>query len=337
MGYADHRLGIGSDGGDRCYRIGIINLGRQTAQTPLLAKQGEAFMLIDLCGVNVSGPLSAYAAGFADHLTRQGYRPWGARRQLRLLSGLSVWLSNEKLGVEELRTNEVERFLRDRRAAGYSFLLSPRAMQPVLDYLRGLGVTPTRSSSPTGCPVEVILERYRSYLVVERGVGNSTACRYIGLTRTFLQTQLLPDGLSLDLQRLTAADVVSFVVTNCPRQSGGTAKLIVSALRSLLGFLHVDGIIGRSLTSAVPSVSGRRLVGLPKGLDPDHVRRLLASCDTTTRHGCRDFAVLTMLVRLGLRAGDVADLQLDDIDWRAGEIVVHGRQRQLYRATPITY
>jgi integrase/recombinase XerD len=96
----------------------------------------------------------------------------------------------------------------------------------------------------------------------------------------------------------------------------------VSALRSLLGFLYVDGAIDRSLVSAVPTVPGRRLTGLPKGLDSDQVKRLLASCDTGTRSGCRDFAVLTMLVRLGLRAGEVAKLQLDDIDWRAGEIVV---------------
>jgi integrase/recombinase XerD len=67
------------------------------------------------------------------------------------------------------------------------------------------------------------------------------------------------------------------------------------------------------------------LAGLPKGLDPDQVRRLLASCDSSTRNGCRDFAILTVLVRLGLRAAEVANLALDDIDWRAGEIVVHGK------------
>jgi integrase/recombinase XerD len=100
----------------------------------------------------------------------------------------------------------------------------------------------------------------------------------------------------------------------------------VTALRSLLGFLHVDGNIERSLAASVPSVAGRRLAGLPKGLDhPDQVRRLLASCDSGTGNGCRDFAVLTVLVRLGLRAGEVAKLVLDDIDWRAGEIVVRGK------------
>lgn len=281
--------------------------------------------MIDLSRVRVAGPLSTFAAGFADHLTRQGYQPSTARRQMWLLNRLSGWLAGETLGVDELRTNEVERFLRDLRVASYAFPLSSRAMQPILDYLRGLGVAPPHSSCPPRCAIEVFLERYRSYLAVERGVRDASACRYIGLARTFLRTRLLPDGLGLDLRRLTAADLVSFVVTKCPHQSHGTAKLTVSALRSLLGFLHVDGIIDRSLTFAVPSASGRRLVGLPKGLDPDSVQRLLESCHRTTGSGCRDFAVLTMLVRLGLRAGEVAKLRLNDIDWRAGEIVVHGK------------
>jgi integrase/recombinase XerD len=115
-------------------------------------------------------------------------------------------------------------------------------------------------------------------------------------------------------------------VTNCPRLSPGMAGLTVTALRSLLGFLHVDGAIDRSLISAVPTVPGRRLTGLPKGLSRDQVQRLLASCDTCARSGYRDLAILKILVRLGLRAGEVANLQLDDIDWRAGEIVVaHGK------------
>jgi site-specific recombinase XerD len=157
-------------------------------------------------------------------------------------------------------------------------------------------------------------------------LGNETARGYIDAVRPFLQGRLLPDGLALDLGHLVAADVVSFVVARCPHQSRGAANLTVTALRSLLGFLHVDGNIERSLAASVPSVAGRRLAGLPKGLDhPDQVRRLLASCDSGTGNGCRGFAVLTMLVRLGLRAGEVAKLGLDDIDWRAGEIVVRGK------------
>jgi site-specific recombinase XerD len=173
--------------------------------------------------------------------------------------------------------------------------------------------------------VDVALERYRRYLAVERGLGNATARGYVDAVRPFLRTRVSADGSALELGHLTAADVISFVVARCPHQGRSAAKLTVTALRSLLGFLHVDGVIERSLVSAVPSVACRRLVGLPKGLEPDQVRHLLASCDSSTANGCRDLAVLTMLVRRGLRSGEVAKLRLDDIEWRAGEIVVRGK------------
>ena len=218
-------------------------------------------MLIDLSRVRVSGPLSAFATGFADHMTRQGYSPHQTRIQLLLLNRLSNWLVSEGLVAGELRAKEVEQFQLSRYEAGYRFLLSIRAMQPILGYLRGLGIAPAASSPPASGVLEAVLERYRGYLILERGIRNESASRYIDLMRPFLQTKVLPDGLALDLRSLTAADVISFVVTNCPRLSPGTAGLTVSALRSLLGFLYVDGAIDRSLVSAIPTVPGRRLTG----------------------------------------------------------------------------
>lgn len=105
----------------------------------------------------------------------------------------------------------------------------------------------------------------------------------------------------------------------------------MKVLRSLLRFLHVEGIIEGSLAAAVPSVSNRHLVGLPKGIDPEQVQRLLASCDPATPTGCRDFAILTMLVHLGLRSIEVARLRLDDVDWQTGEIIVHGKRNRVDR------
>jgi hypothetical protein len=163
------------------------------------------------------------------------------------------------LDVGELRAKEVEQFQLSRHEAGDKFLRSIRAMQPILGYLRGLGIAPAALSPPVSGVLEAALARYRGYLIIERGIGNASASRYIELMRPFLQTKVLPDGLALDLRSLTAADVISFVVTNCPRLSPGTAGLTVSALRSLLGFLYVDGAIDRSLVSAVPTVPGRRL------------------------------------------------------------------------------
>jgi len=115
------------------------------------------------------------------------------------------------------------------------------------------------------------------------------------------------------------------VLAVCPGRSRGSAKLLVTALRSLLGFLHVEGMLAESLVGAVPSVAGWRLAGLPRGLEPAQARRLLASCDRRTTAGRRDFAILTLLLRLGLRRGEVARLELGDIDWRAGEIAIRGK------------
>ena len=282
-------------------------------------------MSTDPSQVRVIASLSGFAAGFADELVHQGYGPGAVFNHMKLLAHLSRWLVDEGLGADDLHTAAVGRFMRARRAAGCTCLHSIKAMQPILAYLRGLGVAPTPPPPTPSGPVEVALERYRSYLVVERGLGAGTAHGYVDAVRPFLHGRARPDGLALDLAHLTAADVVSFVVARCPHQGHSAAKLTVTALRSLLGFLHVEGMIERSLAFAVPSVACRRLVGLPKGLDPDQVRRLLASCDNRMQDGCRDFAVLTVLVRLGLRAGEVARLALDDIDWRAGEIVVRGK------------
>jgi integrase/recombinase XerD len=281
-------------------------------------------MSIDPSQVRLLGPLSPFAAGFAEELAQQGYRPRAVRNQMGLVAHLSRWLLGEGISAEKLHMAEVERFVDARRAAGYTRLVSIKALQPILVYLRGLAVTPTPPPTPSG-PVEVTLERYRSYLTVERGLRTNTARGYVDGVRPFVHGRATPDGLALDLAHLTAADVVSFVVGRCPQLGHSAAKLTVTALRSLLGFLHVEGMIERSLAFAVPSVACRRLVGLPKGLDPDQVRCLLESCDSGTQNGCRDFAVLTVLVRLGLRAGEAARLALDDIDWRAGEIVVQGK------------
>lgn len=281
-------------------------------------------MSIDPTEIPDSGPLGTFSIAYAAELAQQGYASASVRMQLKVLADLSNWLLHQGMIAGDLKAVEVDRFLCCRRAAGHTKYVSAKAVCPILDYLRRLEIVPPEAEGHGG-PVEMMLRRYWRFLTVERSLAHVTARCYVDMARPFLERRLSTDGLALDLGHLTAADVASFVVARCPRQSRGAAKLTVTALRSLLGFLHLDGIIERSLVSAVPSVAGRRLVGLPKGLDSDQVRRLLASCDGRTRRGCRDIAILTMLIRLGMRSGEVAKLQLDDIDWRAGEIVVRGK------------
>jgi integrase/recombinase XerD len=279
--------------------------------------------------VAVSGPLAPFAARFLSSLLHQGYRPPSARIQIDLLAHLSAWLVDEGLAPGELSATDVGRFLAARRRTGATRYVSEKAMRPMLTYLRDEGVVSVPPVSAASGPVDATLEHYRQYLAQERGLQATTARLYIHLVRPFVSGRVSPDGLTLNWASLRAADVIGFVVACTPQQSRGAAKLTVTALRSLLGFLHVDGRIAGPLTSAVPSVAGWRLAGLPKGLMPGDVQALFASCDRRGRTGRRDFAILTMLVRLGLRAGEVAALRLDDIDWRTGTIVVRGKGHQV--------
>jgi integrase/recombinase XerD len=198
-----------------------------------------------------------------------------------------------------------------------------KALGPLLGYLRGLGVVPPASAPACEGPVEELLSRFRRYLRQERGLVPAAASGYIEKVRPFVVRFEGSDGL--ELWRVDVAEVRGFVVETCPRLGLRAAQLTVVALRSLLRFLHLEGALERSLAGAVPSVYGPRLSGLPKRLEPGQVDALLASCDRSTVIGIRDLAILTVLARLGLRAAEVAGLSLEDIDWRAGELVVRGK------------
>ncbi len=239
--------------------------------------------MADLSRVRVTGPLAPFAAGFAAELVAQQ----SAVQQLRLLAHVSRWLMAEGKDGSALNAAAVEAFAISRWAAGYSTHVMGRSLRPLLVYLRGLGVVPAQEVFAPDGPVEVALARYRRYLLVERGLNAVTARVYVNAVRPFLTDRVLPDGLGLDLGNLAAADVTAFVVARCPAQPRGAAKQTVTALRSLLVWLHLEGEIGRPLAAAVPAVAGWRLAGLPRGLEPDQVQGLLGACDRGSGNGRR--------------------------------------------------
>src|SRR5438552_9429348 len=220
----------------------------------------EESVMHDPSRVRVSGPLEVFAAGFAAELARLGYRRTPATFQLQLTAHASRWLQREGHGVNELTSEVVERFLAERRAAGYTNYVTARALAPLRGYLRGLGVAPPASPRVAVGAVEALLADYREYLAVERGLTSDTIEGYVLAVRPFLDG-CLRDGDALDLGALSAADVVAFVVERCPTQSRGAAKMTVTALRSLLGFLHLRGVVGGPLADAVPSTASWRLSG----------------------------------------------------------------------------
>jgi len=279
--------------------------------------------MADVSTVEVSGPLEPFAAGFVDDLWRQGFSLVAVRKHVGLLAGLSGWLAAEGVAPSGLSSEVAERFCAARRADGHTYLLTVKALGPLLGYLRGSGVAPP--PSPPACvgPVEELLSRFRQYLEQERGLVPAAARGYVDKVRPFVARFEGTDGL--ELWRVDVAEVRAFVVEVCPRLGRRGAQLTVVALRSLLRFLHLEGALERSLAGAVPSVFGPRVSGLPKRLDAGQVDALLSSCDTSTVIGIRDLAIMTVLARLGLRAAEVAGLSLEDVDWRAGELVVRGK------------
>jgi integrase/recombinase XerD len=277
----------------------------------------------DLSRIRVTGPLVPYVSGFVAELVERGYTPVSAAHQMRLMAHVSRWLACEGLGPDDLSTARVEEFVAVRRAAGYVNYVTPRALVALLEHLRAFGVVPP-AGEPVLSEVEQLLGCYRAWLRSERGLALVTARNYADMVRPFVASRLNGAG-ELDLRTLAAGDVLAFVLAECPHRRPGSAKLLVTALRSLLGYLHVEGLIARPLAPVVPSVAGWRLAGLPRGLGAEQVTALLDSCDLETTVGVRDLAILKLLVRLGMRRGEVAVLALDDIDWRSGEILVRGK------------
>jgi integrase/recombinase XerD len=275
--------------------------------------------------VRLSGPLERYAVGFGSELLRRGYSRFTTTLHLQLLANLSRWLEAEGRDAGDMTPDLLERFASARRAVGYRHQRSTRALAPLLGYLRELGAAPPPAVVSPGSPLGELLERYRRHLVVERGLHSSTVSDRVREARCFLAAQV--GGGELELGHLSSADVNRYVLGETQRSSRGHAKGLVCALRSLLRFLAIEGRVDGSLAEAVPSVAHWRLSGLPKALEPEQLERMLGCCDRATVAGRRDFAVLMLLGRLGLRVGEVAALELDDVDWRSGEIIVRGKGR----------
>jgi site-specific recombinase XerD len=236
---------------------------------------------------------------------------------------LSRWLDREGLAVGELSVEQCERFAASRRAVGRVTLVAPQSVTLPLAYLRTLGLAPSPVPPLAHGPVEELLADYSRYLLIERGLTPHTVWdAYVPAARLFLAGRG-PGGLRLD--RLSAADVSVFLTRDCPKRSVSGARDLVSALRSFLRYLQLVGRIEAPLVWALPSVADLRDRTLPRGLEPTAVKRLLASCDRRRLVGQRDFAILLLLSRLGLRAGEVAGLQLDDVDWRRGLLLIRGK------------
>jgi integrase/recombinase XerD len=267
-----------------------------------------------------------HLVGFREELDRSGYGPVRSGAHLELFVELCRWLEREDVALSQLRSDRVGLFLADRRDRGQRDLVSLTGIRPLLDYLTRVGAIPEqRFVIPEG-PARLLLERYRRYLEVERGLMPRGVERHVKLAGRFVAT-LECDG-AVAWHRVRARDVTRFLVDTCSPPRIGHAPATVPILRSFLRFCQLEGVIVLALDGAVPPVAGWRMSPLPRGISADELQGLLRSCDRTATRGQRDYAILCLLSRLGLRAGEVAAMVLEDLDWRRGELVVHGKARR---------
>jgi integrase/recombinase XerD len=231
--------------------------------------------------VLVSGPLSVFVFGFREGLLRQGYTPGAAAKQLQLMAHVSRWMAAHDLEPGGLHGVEIERFVRERHASRTE-LASARALDPMLGYLRGLGVAPPAGSREARTPAGALLDRYAEYLLVARGVKPSTVRNYCNHARAFLADRERRAG-DLALGRLDVAAINEYLLFESQRVSVSSTQASVIALRSLLRFLQWEGVIDRDLAVAVAPVARWRLASLVKALDGAFVARLLEGCDRVRR------------------------------------------------------
>lgn len=271
------------------------------------------------------GQLGPQVEGYRAWLADRGYTPKTVRNMLADLGQVGRWMSGEGLVTAQLDEDAMVAFAVARRAAGRRRPPGPRAMMPLLSYLREAGLTP--AAKPPQAALGALLGEYRSWLVGERGLAAATVRRYENTARRFLQQQAMTGDMPKPAA-LTGADVNAFLLRECGRVSAGSAKGCVAELRSILRFLYLRGLTPLRLGTAVPPVGGWRLAALPPTVTTADVQVLLDSCDRGTQVGARDFAILMLVARLGLRSIEVARLELQDVDWRAGELVVRGKARR---------
>lgn len=265
--------------------------------------------------------MGPFIEGYRAWLTKRGYSPGTVIHLLAMAGALGRWINTCDIAVGDLNRAVIAEFRSARRTSGMRWVPGARGLDPLLEFLGQQGVLAV--PVPASGPVEALVQDYRRWLVKERGLAEATVERYVKLARLFL-TQCSTGSVHC-VENLTGTDIVAFLLQESDRLSVGSVKGRVAELRSLLTFLYLHGLTPRPLATVVPPVAGWRDTGVPKAIPAADVQLLLGSCDRSDPVGIRDFAILMLLARLALRSAEVARLELSDIDWRAGQVIVRGK------------
>jgi integrase/recombinase XerD len=270
------------------------------------------------------GPLARYISSFATWAAAQRYALPSVRQRARMAAGFSRWLAERSIRLRSVSSSHCARYLRHRGRQRYIWDGDAAALRHLLYFLRNQGVIPAEKIRRRRLiPVEQCAQAFGRYLGDERLLAKVTIRTYLPFIRDFLGGHFGTGPVRLS--RLSPRDVAQFVQRRAQRLHLGRAKILVSALRSFLRYVRYRGDIWSDLAAAVPSVANWSMASIPRGIAPDQAGQLLAQINRRTAVGRRDYAILLLLVRLGLRCGEVAFLELEDIDWKDGSLSVRGK------------
>ena len=268
------------------------------------------------------GPLAPYVDAFARELNRQGFSRRSICVQVRSVAHFSRWLKASHVGLEGVTDERARRFLHRLVLKRASRAGVRATLRRVLAFLRQSGVVPEQILRVEATPIQTVVAAFKQHLRDDQGLSHATGVQYLPFAEQFLTERF--GGGEVELRELCAADVVGFITRQASRLSQARAKSATIALRSFLRYLRYRGDIALDLAAAVPTVPNWSMTGIPRAISPDHVRAVLASCRRDTAVGRRDYAILMLLARLGLRSGEVVALSLDSIDWELGSLAVVG-------------
>ena len=273
------------------------------------------------------GPLAAYIKRFAASLSEQGYASDSIHRQVLVAVGFSQWLKRQEVALRSITSEHPSRYLRYRARWARPSQGDAAALNHLLALLRGLGAIPAEKISVRRLTQgERCTEAYEVYLREVRGLAEATIVNYVPFICKFLKDRF-GDG-PLTLSQLRASDVARFVQRQASHLHRKRAKLLTTALRSFFRYARYLGRTKLDLAAAVPAVADWSMSSIPRAIATEQVRQLLASINRRSAMGCRDYTILLLLARLGLRSGEVASLELDNIDWNTGQLSVRGKNGQ---------